>query len=51
MERLLKMNEKRMSQFMRIAMARLKSRYKNLKQRRAWAAKMYARWMDRNKLN
>lgn len=30
---------------MRIAMATLRKIYKNKQQRRAWAAKMYSRWM------
>lgn len=36
-----------MNHFLRIANARLKSIYKFAPQRRAIAAKMYARWFDR----
>jgi hypothetical protein len=39
-----------MSQFLRIAKARLRKIYPNRQQRNAWAAKMYSRWMQR-KLN
>jgi hypothetical protein len=39
-----------MEQFLRIARARLRKIYRNKQQRRAWAAKMYARWQER-KLN
>lgn len=38
---------KEMSQFLRIANARLRKVYPNKQQRRAWAAKMYARWVER----
>ena len=38
---------KEMSQFLRIANARLRKLYPNKKQRMAWAAKMYARWIER----
>lgn len=38
---------KHMKQFLRIANARLRKIYKNPKQRRAWAAKMYTRWLQR----
>jgi hypothetical protein len=34
-------------QFLRIANAILKKTYKNKQQRKAWVAKMYARWMSR----
>ena len=37
----------KMQQFLRIANARLRKVYKNKQQRRAWAAKMYARWLER----
>jgi hypothetical protein len=37
----------KMNQFLRIANARLKKVYKNKQQRKAWAAKMYARWIER----
>ena len=39
------MNE--MEQFLRIANARLRKIYPFKKQRRAWAAKMYVRWLKR----
>jgi len=38
---------KHMKQFLRIANARLRKVYKNPQQRRAWAAKMYTRWLQR----
>jgi len=38
---------KHMKQFLRIANARIKNVYPNKQQRRAWAAKMYVRWMER----
>lgn len=38
-----------MKQFMRIAMARLRSIYPYAPQRRAWAAKMYTRWQEKKK--
>ena len=38
---------KKINQFLRIANARLRKVYPNKTQRRAWAAKMYARWMSR----
>ena len=38
-----------MNQFMRIAMAILKTRYPYLPQRKAWAAKMYIKWQERKK--
>ena len=41
----------KMSQFLRIANARLKKVYPNKQQRRAWAAKMYVRWIDRKTFN
>lgn len=37
-----------MNQFLRIANARLKKVYPNKIQRRAWAAKMWARYCERN---
>lgn len=40
-----------MKQFLRIANARLKKIYKNKKQRRAWAAKMYVRSLKRKDQN
>ena len=36
-----------MNQFLRIANARLKKVYPNKMQRKAWAAKMYVRWLRR----
>ena len=36
-----------MEQFLRIARARLRKIYQNKQQRRAWSAKMYARWQQR----
>ena len=36
-----------MEQFLRIANARLRKRYPFKKQRKAWAAKMYVRWLKR----
>jgi hypothetical protein len=41
----------KMNQFLRIANARLKKVYKNKQQRKAWAAKMYARWIERKTFN
>ena len=41
----------KMNQFLRIANARLKKVYPNKQQRRAWAAKMYVRWIDRKTFN
>ena len=41
---------KHMKQFLRIANARLRKVYKNKQQRRAWAAKMYVRWMKRQNI-
>lgn len=38
-----------MKSFLRIAKARLRSIYPNEKQRSAWAAKMYARWIQKKK--
>lgn len=40
-----------MKQFMRIAMAQIKSKYKFLPQRIAVAAKMYARWKNRDNIS
>ncbi len=37
----------KMNQFLRIANARLKKVYPNKQQRKAWAAKMYVRWLKR----
>lgn len=37
-----------MNQFLRIANARLKKVYPNKIQRRAWVAKMWARYCERN---
>ena len=37
-----------MERFLRIANARLRKIYPFKKQRRAWAAKMYVRWVERN---
>ena len=39
---------KKMNQFLRIANARLKKVYPNKMQRKAWAAKMWARYCERN---
>lgn len=41
----------KMNQFLRIANARLKKVYPNKMQRKAWAAKMYARWLERKTFN
>ena len=41
----------KMNQFLRIANARLRKRYPFKKQRNAWAAKMYARWIERKTFN
>lgn len=41
----------KMNQFLRIANARLKKVYPNKMQRKAWAAKMYARWIERKTFN
>lgn len=38
-----------MKQFLRIANARLRKIYKNKQQRKAWAAKMYSKWLQRKK--
>ena len=38
---------KKMNQFLRIANARLKKVYPNKMQRKAWAAKMWARYVER----
>jgi hypothetical protein len=40
----------KMQQFLRIANARLRKIYKNKHQRKAWAAKMYARWIERKNI-
>lgn len=42
---------KKMNQFLRIANARLRKVYPNKTQRRAWAAKMYVKWIDRKTFN
>jgi hypothetical protein len=42
---------KQMQQFLRIANARLQKIYPNKQQRAAWAAKMYARWIERKTFN
>lgn len=39
-------DDKEMEQFIRIAMAQIRSKYKFLPQRRAVAAKMYTRWKN-----
>ena len=39
---------KKMNQFLRIANARLRKVYPNKQQRKAWAAKMWARYCERN---
>jgi len=44
----MKKNDKVMEQFMRIAMARLKSDYRFAPQRRAIAARMYTKWLNRD---
>ncbi len=41
----------KMNQFLRIANARLRKKYPFKKQRKAWAAKMYARWIERKTFN
>jgi hypothetical protein len=38
---------KKMNQFLRIANARLKKVYPNKMQRKAWVAKMWARYVER----
>lgn len=38
----------KMNQFLRIANARLRKMYPNKLQRKAWAAKMWARYCERN---
>ena len=38
-----------MKQFLRIANARLRKVYPNKQQRKAWASKMYVRWLDKKK--
>lgn len=43
------MKMSRQEQFMRIAMARLLTKYPFEPQRRAIASKMYVRWIKRNK--
>ena len=40
-------NPEEMEQFMRIAMARLRGEYKFAPQRRAVAARMYTKWLNR----
>lgn len=40
---------KEMTQFLRIANARLRKIYPNKQQRNAWAAKMYSKWIERKK--
>ncbi len=40
-----------MYRFLRIANARLRKIYPNKQQRNAWAAKMYARWIERKTFN
>lgn len=37
----------KMKQFLRIANARLRKVYKNKTQRKAWAANMWRRWVER----
>lgn len=37
-----------MKRFLRIANARLKKRYPFKRQRDAWVAKMYVRWIERS---
>ena len=41
--------ETKMKQFLRIANARLRKIYPNKQQRKAWAAKMYSRWLQKKK--
>jgi len=41
--------ETKMNQFLRIANARLRKIYPNKQQRKAWAAKMYSRWLQKKK--
>ena len=41
---------RKMEQFLRIANARLKKVYKNKQQRKAWAAKMWRRYVERQNI-
>ena len=41
---------KKMNQFLRIANARLKKVYPNKQQRKAWVAKMWARYCERQNI-
>ena len=41
---------KNMKQFLRIANARLRKVYKNKQQRKAWAANMWRRYVDRQNI-
>lgn len=40
----------KMQQFLRIANARLRKIYPNKQQRKAWAAKMWCRWLERQNI-
>lgn len=40
----------KMEQFLRIANARLRKVYKNKQQRKAWAANMWRRWIERQNI-
>ncbi len=40
----------KMEQFLRIANARLRKVYKNKRQRKAWAANMWRRYIDRKNI-
>ena len=40
----------KMQQFLRIANARLRKVYKNKHQRKAWAANMWRRWLERQNI-
>lgn len=40
----------KMKQFLRIANARLRKVYKNKRQRKAWAANMWRRYIDRQNI-
>ena len=40
----------KMQQFLRIANARLRKVYKNKHQRKAWAANMWRRWLERKNI-
>ena len=45
-----KSNMSKMKQFLRIANARLRKVYPNKRQRKAWAANMWRRWLERQNI-